>query len=261
MPKFLIYSFSAHLIFFLIVKIDFKEQSNLKEKSVSIEMVEKKLAPPADKKVKQTKNVSSIPSKKIKKELKKPVKNIPNKKPKIVKKVNKPVKNIPNKKPKIVKKVNKNLENFDDMLKNLAEEELPKKDKSNQNKDFEKTLEKTVNQELFSANTKPQKGELKEIENIILQQVNNNWSRPPGIQTTQNLNIKLIIYLNSNGDVIDIKVHNQTKEKIQESIFLKPYLDSAVRAIKKSSPFVGLKKNRYSVWKTIIINFKPREAI
>ena len=104
-------------------------------------MVEKKLAPPADKKVKQTKNVSSIPSKKIKKELKKPVKN------------------IPNKKPKIVKKVNKNLENFDDMLKNLAEEELPKKDKSNQNKDFEKTLEKTVNQELFSANTKPQKGE------------------------------------------------------------------------------------------------------
>ena len=254
MPKFLIYSFCAHLIFFLIVKIDFKERSNLKEKSVSIEMVEKKLVPPAKKKVKQT----SITSKKVKKEVKKPVKKITNKKPEIKKK---PLKKITNKKPEIKKKVNKNLENFDDMLKNLAEEELTNKNKSNQNKDFEETLEKTVNQELFSANTNPQKGELKEIENTILQQVNNNWSRPPGIQTSQNLNIKLIIYLNSNGDVIDIKVHNQTKEKIQESIFLKPYLDSAVRAIKKSSPFVGLKKNRYNIWKTIIINFKPREAI
>ena len=69
MPKFLIYSFCAHLIFFLIVKIDFKERSNLKGKSVSIEMVEKKLPPPAEKKAKQTKNISSITSKKVKKEL------------------------------------------------------------------------------------------------------------------------------------------------------------------------------------------------
>ena len=41
---------------------------------------------------------------------------------------------------------------------------------------------------------------------------------------------------------------------------LQPYLDSAIRAIKKASPFEGLKKDRYNNWKELIINFKPIEA-
>tara|TARA_A100001015_G_scaffold273180_1_gene328411 strand:- start:38 stop:811 length:774 start_codon:yes stop_codon:yes gene_type:complete len=253
LPTFLIYSFAAHLIFFFIVKVDFKERPDFKEKSVSISMVEKKLSNPTEKK----QNISSAPSKKKIKETKKPIEKVVNNKTKIKKK---PIEKITKKKPEIKKELTKNLDNFDDMLKNLAEEELINKDKSNQNKDFEKTLEKTVNEQLISAEKNSQKGELKEIISLINQQINNNWSRPPGIQTSQNLYVKLIIYLNSNGDVIDIKVPNETKEKIKKNIYLKPYLDSAIRAIKKSSPFEGLKKSRYNIWKTIIINFKPREA-
>ena len=72
--------------------------------------------------------------------------------------------------------------------------------------------------------------------------------------------IKLIITLDANGKVIKLAVHKNTQEDIMNDNTLQPYLDSAVRAIKKSSPFEGLRKDRYSIWKEIIINFKPIET-
>ena len=70
----------------------------------------------------------------------------------------------------------------------------------------------------------------------------------------------MIVYLNTNGEVISLKVHKKTQAMISQNSALQPYLDSALRAIKKSSPFEGLKKDRYSIWREIIINFKPLEA-
>ena len=50
------------------------------------------------------------------------------------------------------------------------------------------------------------------------------------------------------------------KNEINKNSYLQPYLDSAIRAIKKASPFEGLKKDRYNNWKELIINFKPIET-
>ena len=82
----------------------------------------------------------------------------------------------------------------------------------------------------------------------------------PVIKIAKNLVIKLIITLDTDGNVIKLALHKKTQADIINNSTLQPYLDSAVRAIKKSSPFEGLRKDKYSIWKEIIINFKPIEA-
>ena len=98
------------------------------------------------------------------------------------------------------------------------------------------------------------------IEKLILNQIDENWSRPPGIKTSKNLIIKVIVRLDINGNVINLQIHKNTLNEITKDNKLQPYLDSAIRAIKKASPFEGLKKDRYNSWKELIINFKPIEA-
>ena len=77
---------------------------------------------------------------------------------------------------------------------------------------------------------------------------------------TKDLTIKVIITLDVNGEVIDLQVHKKTYDEVRNNNILQPYLDSALRAINKASPFEGLRKDRYNVWRKIIINFKPVEA-
>ena len=55
-------------------------------------------------------------------------------------------------------------------------------------------------------------------------------------------------------------MHKQTQDDILNNSTLQPYLDSALRAVKKASPIEGLRKDRYSNWKEIVINFRPEET-
>ena len=130
--------------------------------------------------------------------------------------------------------------NFEEKLQKLSEQKL---------KDNKKLNKK-----------KPNKNELSAIEKLILNQIDENWSRPPGIKTSKNLIIKVIVGLDINGNVINLQIHKNTLNEIALDGKLQPYLDSAIRAIKKASPFEGLKKDRYNNWKELIINFKPIEA-
>ena len=77
---------------------------------------------------------------------------------------------------------------------------------------------------------------------------------------SKDLVIKMIVYLDINGKVINLIVHKQTKNDVKNNYTFQPYLESAIRAIKKASPFEGLRKDRYNNWKELIINFKPIEA-
>ena len=51
------------------------------------------------------------------------------------------------------------------------------------------------------------------------------------------------------------------KKLVEDNMHLKPLLDSAIRAIKKSSPFEGIQKYSYNNWKKNTINFRPFENI
>ena len=247
MSKFIIISTLFHLAFLIAFKLDFVGIKKNKDQIINIRVLEE---------VKSSEPKKKIIKKPEKKEIKKPEKKKVKKPEK--KKVKKPEKKKVKKlEKKQIKQTNKpKQENkFDDLLKDLAKKELLNKPKKN----IDKTIQKLSQNELLNDTVELQKGELSEIEKIILNQVDRNWSRPPGIKIEKNLIIKIIIFLDITGEVINIKIHSDTKNALKKNNKLQLYLDTAIRAVKKSSPIEGLRKDRYNIWKEIIINFKPIE--
>ena len=149
----------------------------------------------------------------------------------------------------------KNAKKFDDMLKNLAAEDL----EENKNDDIDNKIKNLSKEELLDKNKKENKKEIQAIMNLLMNQINNNWTRPPAIKGYENLVIKIDIYLTPSGSVYSIVESSNVKKLVEENIHLKPLLDSAIRAIKKSSPFEGIQKYSYNKWKKNTINFRPFE--
>ena len=247
MVKFIFFSFIFHLTLLIVFKLEIVDLKKNKEQAINVNLSVK------NKNIKEKeKPKKEIKPKKTVKEKEKPKKEIKPKK--TVKEKEKPKKTV-KEKPK-----NSNEEKFDDLLKNLAKEKLPLDSQNN----FEEKLKELSEQKLKDNNRLnekiPNKNELRAIEKLILNQIDENWSRPPGIKTSKNLLIKVIVGLDINGNVINLQIHKNTLNEIAKDNKLQPYLDSAIRAIKKASPFEGLKKDRYNNWKELIINFKPIEA-
>ena len=223
MVKFIFFSLIFHLALLVVFKLEIVDLKKNKEQAVNVNL--------------SVENTNYKQKEKTKKEIK-PKKTVKKKE-----------------KPK-----NSNEERFDDLLKNLAKEKLPLESQNN----FEEKLQELSKQKLKDNkklnNKKSNKNELSVIEKLILNQIDENWSRPPGIKTSKNLIIKVIVGLDINGNVINLQIHKNTLNEIAKDNKLQPYLDSAIRAIKKASPFEGLKKDRYNNWKELVINFKPLEA-
>jgi len=259
LQKFIIISILFHISLLIVVQLDIIEIKSEKRQAISIGVLEEK--PPQIKKEEPKKVIKKKPKKVIKEEPKKVIKKEPKKvvekKPKKV--IKKKPKKVVEKKPKkvIKKEPKKVVERFDDLLKDLASENFEDEIKKS---NIDNKIKELSNNKLLENTTEIKKVELSLIEKIILEQIDNNWTRPPGIKIAKNLVIKLIITLDTDGNVIKLALHKKTQADILNNITLQPYLDSAVRAIKKSSPFEGLRKDRYSIWKEIIINFKPIEA-
>ena len=232
MVKFIFFSFIFHLTLLVVFKLEIVDLKKNKEQAVNVNL--------------SVKNKNVKEKEKFKKEIEPK---------KTVKEKEKPKKDI-----KLKKSKNSDEEKFDDLLKNLAKEKLPLEPQNN----FEEKLQKLSEQKLKDNKKlnkkKPFNNELSAIEKLILNQIDENWSRPPGIKTSKNLIIKVIVGLDINGNVINLQIHKNTLNEIAKDNKLQPYLDSAIRAIKKASPFEGLKKDRYNNWKELIINFKPIEA-
>ena len=225
MVKFIFLSFIFHLTLLAVFKLEIVDLRKSKEKAI---------------------NISLSQENQVIKKKEKPGKEI---------KQNKKVK-----KEKPSKEIKQNKEEFDDLLKNLAKKDLDQETKEN----FDKKIKKLSEQTLITKN-KPNKNELDKnelnaIEKLLLEQIDEKWSRPPGITISKDLVIKMIVYLDINGKVINLIVHKQTKNDVKNNYTFQPYLESAIRAIKKASPFEGLRKDRYNNWKELIINFKPIEA-
>ena len=248
MSKFLILSIFLHTI--LASVFTFKKfLSNTKDvHTISVAYIDNKDVKSKKKKIKEI----------SKKSVKEKPKKIEKKKKAEIKDYEKKEKNLKKKDAKEKTPLEKDKSNFDDMLKNLADKELVQNKEDSYN--IDKKIESLSEKNLENKNLLPDKKELLNIANILRSQIDNNWTRPPGIKNIENLSFKLIISLDPNGNVINIKVPLRTENLIKKNVFLKPYLNSAIRAIKKTSPFEGLEKHRYNIWKSNIINFIPYEA-
>ncbi len=248
MSKFLILSIFLHTI--LASVFTFKKfLSTTKDvHTISVAYIDNKDVKSKKKKIKEI----------SKKSVKEKPKKIEKKKKAEIKDYEKKEKNLKKKDAKEKTPLEKDKSNFEDMLKNLADKELVQNKEDSYN--IDKKIESLSEKNLENKNLLPDKKELLNIANILRSQIDNNWTRPPGIKNIENLSFKLIISLDPNGNVINIKVPLRTENLIKKNVFLKPYLNSAIRAIKKTSPFEGLEKHRYNIWKSNIINFIPYEA-
>ena len=106
----------------------------------------------------------------------------------------------------------KNTKKFDDMLKNLAAEDL----EENKNDDIDNKIKNLSKKEILNKNERQTKKEIQAIMNLLMNQINNNWTRPPAIKGYENLVIKIDIYLNPSGSVYSIVESSNAKKLVEE---------------------------------------------
>jgi outer membrane biosynthesis protein TonB len=102
------------------------------------------------------------------------------------------------------------------------------------------------------------------IINTVRNQVTKNWSTTSfsGAKDVHKMTATLIITLNQDGTVKDVEIKNLTKyhsDRIYKSI-----VDSARRAVYKSSPIKNLPAEKYAVkdgWREMEINFDPSQMM
>ena len=145
---------------------------------------------------------------------------------------------LPPKKPQIKKDI------FDDMLKNLAEEEPVSK---TQNREELKDL-KNENQDRLHLSPI--------LIRKIVEQLYIHWLRPPGLKKSDDMSVQIRIHLRTDGTIKNIIRSKQALEKLNNRTYL-VYLEAAERALRRLEKFDDLPTDKYSSWKTLELNFKP----
>lgn len=142
-----------------------------------------------------------------------------------------------------------------------------------------KTVEKI---EEHNSDNKEQDDKLKEIEDFlskskqtnykpgiplslsekdaIRQQIMSNWTVLAGAKNAEDVVVTLNIALASSGEVVDVKIKNMLR--YNSDSFYKAIVDSAVRAVYKSSPLKNLPPEKYDTkdgWRELELNFDPSD--
>jgi outer membrane biosynthesis protein TonB len=270
LKKALYSSLFIHALVFLFISITLPEIKTKEIEYISVEIINEKI----DKKentneAKVVKNTEEIiiekPIDKIEYKpqppKKKPIKKIT--KPEITKLNIKP--QPPQKKPEfkpkqknIEKKVSKTEDNNDDifenMLKNLAENE--EKAAKPEIKVKEKNKIKTTRS---SEETKKVQ---KNIANIIYRQIKTNYTLPPApdLKVLNDITVQLRIYVGPDGTINKTIVNKNSLNRAKEDTTYLPYVEAAQRAIKKLGKFSKLPEKEYKLWKIIDISFTPYQT-
>lgn len=96
-------------------------------------------------------------------------------------------------------------------------------------------------------------------KDAIRQQIQRNWNIPAGAKDAMNLVVLLNIKLNRDGTVRSVDVVD--RGRYGSDSFYRAAADSAVRAVRKSSPLLGLSQEKYASWEELELNFDPKEML
>lgn len=93
----------------------------------------------------------------------------------------------------------------------------------------------------------------------IMHKISNNWNTTYFVGTNdKKMQVDLYVKLNEEGIVEEVKVDKRySTDSEQYSLFI----DSAIRAVKRASPFDKLKAENYEIWKEIILTFDPSGVV
>lgn len=165
--------------------------------------------------------------------------------------------NTPQKSNQLKSKANNNDSSMDSLLKNLEESS------DKQGKKFSIDHSRKAKNPAESES----KGEFKEElplsvteYNAIKSQLEQNWNIPIGINNAEKVLVTLYISLKIDGSVD--KIHLINKHCPGNSpMTCQALVDSAIRAVKKSSPIQNLPSARYNVWKEFNFEFDPNNLL
>ena len=99
-------------------------------------------------------------------------------------------------------------------------------------------------------------------KDYIRQQIIKNWTILAGAKNIQDMVVTLNISLSPDGTVNDIEIEDQSRYS-SDTLF-RAVVDSAIRAVRKSSPISGLPQDKYDTkggWREIQFNFDTSEMI
>lgn len=99
-------------------------------------------------------------------------------------------------------------------------------------------------------------------KDAIRQQIMRNWSVLSGARDAENMVVTLHISLAQDGSVTSVGIVNKTRYA-SDAVF-RAMVDSAVRAVHKSSPLKNLPEDKYDVkdgWSELELNFDPKESV
>lgn len=94
----------------------------------------------------------------------------------------------------------------------------------------------------------------------IRSQIQKNWNIPAGAKDAHTLKVVLHIELNIDGSVITAELA-EDKGRYQSDSFFRAAVDSALRAVKMSSPLQNLPPDKYGTWKSMDMTFDPKDVL
>ena len=97
----------------------------------------------------------------------------------------------------------------------------------------------------------------------IKRQITNNWSVVSGAKDAKDMVVTLSIKIAQNGEITQIDIAKNML-RYNSDPFYKAMVESAIRAVSKSSPLKGLSPEKYMVkngWQEIELNFDPSEMM
>jgi TonB family protein len=232
-----------------IVKAAHKEEEEQKKPEVQELKKDSRVEPKEELPKPEAEPIKKIEKKEVKKE--EPKKDEKKDDPK------KDVKKEEPKKDKPKKKEKKHNFDPDSLLKSLEDSADKKTDKATKNETKAKL------EELDEKDTKGTFDPSQELsmseEDIFRNQIYNNWSIPSGAKEGENNTVLVRITIEKDGSVTNVEVISGNKGN--NPTFYQAFVDSAIRAIKKSSPFKDLPADKYDNWHVIQFNFDPKEML
>jgi outer membrane biosynthesis protein TonB len=176
------------------------------------------------------------------------------------------------------KEETKKLENK--QIENKKTDKKNNEDKKNQSNELdsmlktleeykEKNTDEKVKSQKTSSEQKQSASSGKYNENLPLSisekdnignQIYKSWYFQAGTKDSKDMFVVLKILIDIGGNVTDIEIIDIAKYN-KGSNYYKIFVDSAIRAVKKASPFTNLSADRYNAWRELELNFDPRGVI
>lgn len=94
----------------------------------------------------------------------------------------------------------------------------------------------------------------------IKQQIEINWNIPAGVKDAQNLVVELLVTVSEDGTVTSVKHIGNASRYASEPNF-RAAVDSAIRAVQRSSPLKDLPAGKFSAWREMELVFNPGDVL